>query len=837
MKIPWGKLQLAKGFSLLFLALSCSAKPVTLRVVPSEATLTGAAATQQFIAIATDADGIERDVTNQAQWHLSNPALATLNPNARIVTTADGSLTIAVTFDGAKAQSNIRITNSSTAHPISFTKEIGAIFTKHSCNSTACHGGVKGRGGFKLSANALYPKDDHEWIVKGGTYQVLTNEVKGERIPRIDLQNPDKSILLTKPAMIAPHGGGKRFDKDSEDYKTIATWIRNGAPFGEANAGPKLTRLSTFPALAMIPADGKHRLLVTGHFSDGHTEDFTHQVLYSSNDTEVATVSGDGVVTAKSRGETSILIRAAGQLASVGVGVIGPPVRDYPKVSRFNFIDEHVFNKLRKFQIVPSDLSTDAEFLRRVCLDLTGTLPPPARVREFVASKDPKKREKVVDALIASPEFVDYWTFRFADIFRVSIFSNGLSSKSAQGYWEWIRDNVEKNRPYNAVAAERISAQGYSPASRHFLPYNQIGPPAEVMAEEVRVFFGRRLDCAQCHNHPYENWSQDQFWGMAAFFSRLFRVGQVVFDHPSNMDLSSKDVGGKIELLHPRTKAVVQPALLDRSDMKIKPDGNPRKQLAQWMTSHTYFAEAAVNRIWGQFFGRGIVDPVDDFRSTNPPSHPELLSALAKDFQDHNFDLQHLMKTIVASRTYQLSYKPNATNKHDVVNYSRSLARGLDAEVLLDAVADTTGVPETFSTAITDGATVGQAPAGTRAIQLRDPDTFFSRFLELYGRANRGAIPERTNKPNLSQALHMLAGASYVDRLSQKDSRLANLLKSGATDAQIVEEFYMAGLSRLPDPDESKELLDIIARRGDREAALREFVWALISSREFAENH
>lgn len=825
------------GCSLLFLSLYCSAKPVSLKIVPSDVTLTGARATQQFIAIATDKDGIERDVTAEGQWTLSNPSLGTLDNNARLTTKADGALNIAVTFDGSKAQSNIKVKDSAVAHPLSFTRDISAIFTKHGCNSTACHGGVKGRGGFKLSANALYPKDDHEWIVKGGTYQVLTNEVKGERVPRIDLKNPEKSILLTKPAMITPHGGGKRFDKDSEDYKTIAAWIQNGAPFGEASAGPKLTRLSTFPALAMIPAEGKHRLLVTAHFSDGHTEDFTHQVLYSSNDGEVASVNGDGIVNAKRQGETAILIRAAGQLASVGVGVIGPPIHDYPKVPRSNFIDEHVFAKLRKFQIIPSELASDSEFLRRACLDLTGTLPPPQRVREFVASKDPKKREKVVDALIASPEFVDYWTFRFADIFRVSIFSNALSSKAAEGYWEWIRDNIEKNRPYNVVAAERISAQGYSPASRHFLPYNQIGPPGEVMAEEVRVFFGRRLDCAQCHNHPYENWSQDQFWGMAAFFSRLFRVGQVVFDHPSNMDLSSKDVGAKIELLHPRTKAVVQPALLDRSNMKITPDGNPRKQLAEWMTSHNYFAEAAVNRIWGQFFGRGIVDPVDDFRSTNPPSHPELLAALAKDFQDHGYDLRHLMKTIVASRTYQLSYKPNATNKHDVVNYSRPLARGLDAEVLLDAVADATGVPETFPTAITDGATVGQAPAGTRAIQLRDPDTFFSRFLELYGRANRGAIPERTNKPNLPQALHMLAGSSYVDRLGQKDSRLANLLKAGASNEKIIEEFYMAALSRPPDADETKDITDILAKRGDREAGLREFVWALISSREFAENH
>jgi hypothetical protein len=324
---------------------------------------------------------------------------------------------------------------------------------------------------------------------------------------------------------------------------------------------------------------------------------------------------------------------------------------------------------------------------------------------------------------------------------------------------------------------------------------------------------------------------------MAAYFSRLFKLGPVVFDHPSNMDLSSKDVDGKIELLHPRTKAPVQPALLDGTPSKLAPDANPRNELARWVTSHPYFAEAAVNRMWGYFFGRGIVDPVDDFRSTNPPTHPELLAALAQDFRDHRYDLSHLMRTIVMSRTYQLTHRPNATNRDDVVNYSRALPRALDAEVLLDAVADVTGVAETFKTAVIDGSASGQAPAGTRAVQLQDPDMYYSRFLEIYGRPSRGAIPERSAQPNLAQALHMLAGESYVERLSSRNSRLARLLEAGATDARIFEEFYLAALGRPPAREESAELQQILARRSDREAGLREFVWALISSREFAENH
>lgn len=813
-------------------------KAIRLETVPARVTLRGAGASQQFLAVAVYPGGVARDVTSQVTWKLSDPARASLSPDARLASQADGPVTLTAEFEGLRAKSDVAIAETAVARPFRFARDLGGIFTKRGCNSAMCHGGVKGQGGFKLSANALYPKDDYDWIVKGGKYQVLSQET-GERTPRIDLTNPEKSLLLLKSAGKVPHGGGKRMDLDSPDYQLMLNWVRQKAPYGDESGGvePKLTRLEVYPPVVTIPLDGSRRLLVTAHFSDGRSEDYTNQVLYSSNDADVAEVTAAGKVTAKRRGETAILVRAPGLVASAGVGIVGPPLARYPQVSSFNFIDEPVLKKLKQFNLAPSEVASDSEFIRRVCLDLTGTLPPVERTREFLASKDPRKREKLVDALLGSPEFVDYWTFRFSDIFRVAIFANGLTPKWSQKYWEWIRNNVETNRPYDEVARERLSAQGYGPASRHFLPYNQIGAPADVMAEEVRVFFGRRLDCAQCHNHPYENWSQDQFWGMAAFFSRLFKMGPVVFDHPTNMDLSSRDVDGKIELLHPRTKAVVKPALLDSSKLDVAPASNPRKELARWMTSHPYFAEAAVNRLWGYFFARGIVDPVDDFRSTNPPTHPDLLAALAKDFRDNGYNLRHLMKTIVLSRTYQTTNKPTDNNREDRVNYSHSIPRAIDAEVLLDAVVTATEVPETFATAVGEGGAVGQAPAGTRAINLKDPDMFFSRFLELYGRPNRGAIPERSGKPNLAQALHMLAGDTYVERLGEKQGRLARLLAAGASDAKIIEEFYLAALCRFPTPEESQELQQILARRPDRETGLREFVWALISSREFAENH
>ncbi|MBL8179013.1 MAG: DUF1549 domain-containing protein, partial [Bryobacterales bacterium] len=440
-------------------ALSGAERPVSLRVYPRQVSLAGAKASQQFLAIARLGDGTERDVTDEASWTLSAPGLASMK-GARLSAVGDGKISLTAAFGGAKAAAEVQIAGTGQARALSFTRDVVEVLTKHGCNSAACHGGVKGRGGFKLSANALFPKDDYEWITKGGAYQVLTSEVKGERVPRIDRQHAEKSMLVAKASMAVPHGGGRRFAADSEDYRMLVEWIRSGAEYGaEAGAGPVLAGLDVYPPMVALPVEGKRRIVVTARFRDGHTEDFTHKVIYSSNSTDTASVSADGVVTGVRRGETAVLIRAAGQLASAPVGVVGAPVANYPSLASFNFIDDHVLRKLKAFHLVPSELSSDGEFLRRVCLDLTGTLPPVARVREFLASKDAKKREKVVDALIGSPEFVEYWTFRFSDLFRVAIFANGLTPKFSQKYWEWIRSNIETNRPYHEVAKERLSAQ------------------------------------------------------------------------------------------------------------------------------------------------------------------------------------------------------------------------------------------------------------------------------------------------------------------------------------------------------------------------------------------
>ncbi|MGH9630488.1 MAG: DUF1553 domain-containing protein, partial [Bryobacteraceae bacterium] len=409
-------------------------------------------------------------------------------------------------------------------------------------------------------------------------------------------------------------------------------------------------------------------------------------------------------------------------------------------------------------------------------------------------------------------------------------------------YAGWIRQSIADNKPYDEIARERLAAQGYTAASRHYLPYNVIGPAGEQMAEEVRVFFGRRLDCAQCHNHPYESWSQDQFWGLAAFFGRLHKMGDnndyVIFDHPVEEPMGNADVNADLKLYHPRTKAVLKPVLLDGTQVEATARENPRRILADWMVEHPYFAEAAVNRIWSYFFGRGIVDPVDDFRSTNPPTHPQLLQRLAEHFRSNNHDLRQLMRTIVMSRTYQLSGRTNETNRGDRTNYSHAQPRPMDAEVLLDAICDVTGVPEVFTVGIPTGSRPPvHLPIGTRAVTLRQPDVFYSRFLELYGRPTRLTFPERSGKANLKQALHMLAGPVYNEKLAAPDGRLQRLIKAGKSDSEIIDEFYLAALSRLPDRVEKTGLQKLIAQSADRSEALKNLVWAILCSREFAENH
>jgi hypothetical protein len=818
-------------------AVAADETPVSVRIVPERVTLRGARAAQRFIVLGAFADGLERDVTSQSHFSISDAQIAALDQMGRVVAKTDGELDLKAEVGKQTARARVRIEGSKEAPPFSFARDIGRILTQRGCNAVECHGSVKGQKGFKLSLSAVYPREDYTWIVDGGIYQVLTAEQTKPRKPRINRQNPAESLLLLKATAAMRHGGGERFAEGSSDYQEILEWIKKGSPYGEDSRekAARITRLEIVPRQVVLEAEGKHQLLVTAQSSDGRREDMTDKVLFVSNNKEVARVSPEGRVEAVRTGETAILVRAAGQFATVGIAVITPSRTDGPPEKGRNFIDDYVFAKLGKLRIAPAPLSRDDEFLRRVCLDLTGTLPPPERVREFVADRDPDKRDKLIETLLDSPQFVDFWTYRFADLFRVN-HTSLQKLKRTHSHLEWVRLSIAGNKPYDQIARERIAAQGYGGPTSHVFRVGDFIAPAEIMAEELRVFGGVRLECAQCHNHPFEAWSQDQFWGLAAFFGQMTVAGTdndgLLIDFPIGA------AGSKTprSLTHPRTKQSVRPLLLDGSEPIRCDPADLRMSLARWMTApeNPYFARAAVNRMWGYFFGRGIVDPVDDFRATNPPTHPELLEELARRFKEQKYDLKSLMRTIVQSRTYQLSGEANPTNRTDDVNYSHARPRALDAVVLLDAISRVTGVEEKFAWHAFVGG--GATAPGTRAVDLV-PEIVPCRFLDAFGRPNRQALPEKSNPPNLARALHMLAGPTYTEKIGQKGGRVDRLVEGSVSNQHAIEELYLAALGRLPTERERIELDGLIRRQPTRREALEALAWALISSREFAYNH
>ena len=821
---------------------------VSLRLHPESPTLWGPDASQRFVVLGTFVDGLERDLSTVCEFSINDPQIASIESGGRIQALADGNTLLSVEVAGLQIKTDIAIEGTGTTRPFSFARDIAGILTKQGCNAADCHGGVKGRGGLKLSINALYPADDYEWIVQGGIYQVLSPEPKGgERTPRINSEDPEKSLLLLKPTYQVDHEGGKRFSVDSEDHATIVEWIRNGARYEEGDAAQvQIKRLEVFPKEAVLDQQGKHQLVVTALLPNGRREDVTDQVNFATQNKEVVRVSRDGLVAAMGIGETDIVIRASGQVASARFGVINKTIPDYPQLSSHNFIDDHIFAKLKKFHIIQSDLSSDSEFLRRLCLDMTGTLPPPNRVREFLADEDPDKRGKLIEILLESPEYEDYWTFRFCELFRLG---PQFPLAESQLYWAWIREGIVKNKPYDQIARERIDAVGYSPGpSRFKSSLDKTSRLEKLMGEELRVFMGRRLECAQCHNHPFDPWSQDQFWGMTAFYARSTTADmeRVIYDDPEGQEFDWGQDGIEdlrfIKAINPRTKQEIPPTYLDGKVLEEDLRDDPRRALATWLTSHPYFAEAIVNRMWSYFFGRGIVDPVDDFKLTNLPTHPELLAALAKDFRENGHDLKHLVRLITNSKTYQLSSIPNETNAHDTLNYSRSLPRPLGPEELLDSISATAGVPFDFEH--TSG---GVKPHGSRAIQLRYPATWKSNFLDVHGRHFRRELMDRDPQPNLRQALHQLVGDTFTDQLSKQSGRLDELMERRASNQEVIEELYLAALSRYPTQEELTELDTLIHRRSPileqsffqnstRREVFEDLLWALLNTREFVYN-
>lgn len=705
--------------------------------------------------------------------------------------------------------------------PPSFVNDIVPIFTKSDCANSNCHGSVRGQKGFKLSLFGYEPEVD---------YAAITKLSDGRRV---DLENPENSLILKKPTMQIPHGGGERFKVGSPQYRAILEWLKSGAPYDQPGS-PTIRSLSVSPAQTrLIGLGSKVQLIAKAAYSDGTVRDVTHTVRFSSNIPAIASVSSEGLVTAESAGETAIMVRTLGLAAAVELMVIkDPPMADYPAVARNNFIDDLAFGKLRMMTLIPSDLSTDEEFVRRVYLDVTGAAPSMEEAKAFLSSRNPNKRAELIDALLERPERAELWAMRFSDMFRAGY--NEAGQKGGGAFYRWFRDHVRRDTPYNKIAQELLVSQGrhdFEGAGNFYFVSREIDPE-ESAVNVSQLMLGIQIECARCHNHPFEKWSQNDFYGFSAFFARVERKDMYLNNHNATY---LKDSG---EVIHPKTRQVMQPKYLDGAIEVEKPGEDVREKLAAWVTSprNPFFAKAAVNRIWKFYMGRGLVEPVDDFRVTNPPTNGALLDALADDFIENGFSVKQIEKRILNSRVYQLSSVPNETNRADQTNYSHFIVRRLMSEQIIDTMTDVTGVPEKFPS----------FPLGTRAMSIGVlPYGKPHYMMKVFGRNElREVICERDTKPSMAQVMDMVSGETIQRQVTAKASRLEEWLADPAvSDRDILERIYLSALSRYPSQDEIDAVLSLIHKGPEadvsarRRQAFQDLLWASFNSKEFIFQH
>jgi Protein of unknown function (DUF1549)/Protein of unknown function (DUF1553) len=696
----------------------------------------------------------------------------------------------------------------------SFANDIVPILTRSGCANSNCHGSIRGQAGFKLSLFGYEPELDYDAIVR---------DANGRRIDRAD---PARSLILAKPTFAIPHGGGERFKVGSLEYNGILEWIKSGAAFDTPGA-PRLKALQVTPEEMLITGiNSRAGLSVTGAYTDGSKADLTKKVQYTASDESVIEVNAAGEIRALRAGETAIMVRTLGKAVAVRVAVVAqPPRANYPEMPCANFIDDLVVAKLKRINIVPSQLSSDREFLRRVYLDTVGVLPSLEETRAFMEAKDSGKRARLIDTLLERPEFAEVWATRFSDLFRVGLLDQG--NKGGRLIYSWMRKAIREDKPYNEFVTELLTASGnlfYNPTA-NFYYVTEFAEPENYATNISQVFLGVRLECARCHNHPWEKWTQDDFWGFAGFFARM-GVKDTYQNDESQIHLKLKG-----EVLHPKTKKPVAAKYLDGPTETEGPDEDIREKLAAWMTSpdNPWFARAIVNRIVKHYLGRGLAEPVDDFRVTNPPSNEALLDALAKDFVRNGYSLRHTIRLILNSRAYQLSSEPNETNRNDEINYSRYPVKRLMAEQLIDAITQVTGVPEKYQ----------GFPLGTRAMSI--PRGAPSYFLQAFGRMKaREVICERDLQPAMNQAMHLISGDTLQRQITAKNSRLAQWLEDPSlSDEEILKRLFLAALVREPDSREISLALAPIRLRGPeaRRQAFEDALWALFNSKEFAYNH
>ena len=706
-----------------------------------------------------------------------------------------------------------------------FERDIQPILTRAGCNAGACHGKARGQNGFQLSLLAY----DHDF-----DFNAITQEARGRRIFPA---NPAFSLILRKASGQVPHGGGKKLPEGSAEYRTLQQWIAAGTPRTPTDA-PKLEKITVSPTTKLMKFAETQQLAVTAHYSNGTTRDVTNLAQFSSSESVYAGVDASGLVKAGPiPGEATIMARFAEKFAVCNVLIPLPKPVDagvYEKLPKNNFIDGHVWAKLKQLNVTPSELSTDAQFHRRAYLDVIGRLPTPEEARTFLADKDPKKREKLIDALLARPEYADFWANKWTDLLRPNPYHVGM--KATYNLDQWLRKSFRENKPYDQFVREIIAANGSTWTNGAAVFYRNRREPDELTTMVSQLFLGVRLDCAKCHHHPFEVWGQDDFYSFAAFFGRVGRKGVGISAPISGGEEAihlGSGTGGRRNgstVKHPVSGKEMTPTPLLGKPLDLDPDKDPRDVLAAWVTApeNPYFGKVIANRVWADLMGRGIVDPVDDLRATNPPSNPELLDALAKDFRANKCDLKKLIRTICASHAYQLSTTPNDRNASDLRNYSRHYRQRLRAEVLLDMVSDITGAPEKFEA----------MPPGSRAIEVWTARSQ-SVFLDSFGRPDPNQDPpcERTSDTTVVQALHLMNSPNLHRKVTSDDGRCAKLAESKKTPAEIVDELYLLAYCRYPTDTERASAVKRFDRKGaTRRTATEDLMWALINTPEFVFN-
>jgi hypothetical protein len=797
----------------------------SLSVHPAQITLKGSDSTQQLIVTAALSGDRQTDLTGDAEYEVANRKIVRVLPGGRVLPLASGSTEITARYGSHTARVAVRTESIEENLPINFGNKVVPIFTKLGCNSGGCHGKASGQNGFKLSLLGFDPELD---------YNALVKEARGRRVTP---SAPEQSLLLLKASGTIAHGGGKRIEIGSDEYKTIRRWIASGLPFGRPE-DPVVTKITLFPEKRVLPRNSRQQFAVYAHYSDGSVEDITRRAQYDSNDADVAIVDGNGLVrTLALSGEAAIMARYQGQVtifrATVPLGVATPAYTFEPKT----VVDTHTLAQWKQLGIVPSEQCPNEQFVRRAYLDITGTLPTPKQMAEFLSDTNTDKRDKLVDRLLDTPEYAYYFANKWADILRVK---RGNQQNRAYGtfvFYDWIRQAMADDKPYDEFARDILAAVGDETKSPPTVWYKDLRTADQFVDNASQVFLGTRMQCAQCHHHPYEKWSQDDYWGLAAFYGRvgiktLPVPGVGVQNQQNQRRVLYTKSSGSVQNKRTQRPAVMKP--LGGEPMDLGGDVDPRQKLVDWMVdaNNPFFARAAANRYWAHFFGRGIVDPLDDMRVTNPPSNPELLDALAKDLVDHKYSLKHLIRTICKSRTYGLSSVPNEFNKNDKQAYSRYYPKRMSAEVLFDAVCQVTGSPTQFNGLPRD------SHAPHRAIMLPD-ESFQSYFLDVFGRPQRisACECERSSEANLAQALHLLNSEEVQGKIARQGGRADQMAKDPRPDAEKVQELFLWALGRKPSEKNLElALTNIGANAKNKKAAYENIIWALLNTKEFVFN-